>query len=781
MYLKLFLSFTTLLLSVSVGFSQEIHLEEIMKGEEFTGFSPQNIRWAIDNESVVFDWNPDLNPGRSPYAYRLPQKKTVKVPVQNGQYSWTSTVNRQLQPGTVHYFIEDGNLFRYHSKTKEKTLVYSGTDQVEEIFYLQKPGTICFLLRSNIFAYNEQNGSIVQVTNFIQGSRGPEKKDSSFLSRQQEELFSYIRKQNEKREWNQKQPDRKLPKGIYYFKNEYLSRISVSSNGRFITFVLTADSETPNTQYEAYITQDGFTQPRQARPKVSEREPSTRMGVFDLQKDSVYFVTASSLSEIRKKPAYLAEYGSTGLYPEDRSICFHQAVMNPEKQTALIDIRSFDNKDRWICLLDLQTGTLTEQDHQHDEAWIGGPGISEWNEAEGTLAWINADRFFFQSETSGYSHIYEMIIGSTIKKALTSGNWEVHECFLSRDKQSIYFIANKIHPGVRNGYKLDLKSGQIIPIFEGFFGIEWTLSPDEKTWAVRYSTSTRPWELCIAPNLPNQKLIPVTNSVLPEFSKLELQIPEVIQIPSSDGKMIYSRIYTPEKPNGAAVLFVHGAGYLQNAHYYWSYYQREMLFHQLLTEKGYTILDVDYRASEGYGRNWRTDIYRDMGNRDLKDYIDAKNFLVQNFGIDSGRVGIYGGSYGGFITLMGLLKTPDTFHCGAALRAVTDWAHYNHEYTSNILNYPSSDPKAYKRSSPIYFAENLKKPLLMLHGMVDDNVQFQDIVRLNQRFIELGKTTFQLSVYPTEAHGFSFTPSWVDEYRRILELFESNLNPAGGN
>lgn len=772
---KFFSLLILLLCFIHQSNSQTIRLEEIMKGEEFVGFSPQNIRWAIDNESVVFDWNPDKEPGRSLYAYNLKQKKIVKIPVINGQYSWTPTLNNHSQQYDIQYFIENGDLFRYTLKTKEKTLVYSGSDPVEEVFQGKNSPLIYFMLRSNIFSYNALAGSITQVTNFVQGSKPTEKTDSSFLIQQQKELFTYIQWQNAKKDWNQKQPKRKLPSGIYYSKSEYLSRISISENGRFISFVLTTDSDAPNTNYEAHITQDGVTQNRQARPKVSNQEPNTRMGIFDVEKDSVYFVSASSLNDIRKKPAYLAEYGSSGLFSNDRELCFHQAIMNPEKNTALVDIRAFDNKDRWICLLNLETGTLSELDHQHDEAWIGGPGISEWNEEDGTLEWISASEFIYQSEKSGYSHLYSMDIHSKNKKGLTSGNWEVHHCFFSQDKKSIYFIANKIHPGVRNGYKLDLKSNQIIPLFEGNFGIEWSLSPDEKTWAILYSTTTQPWELCFAPNLPNQKIVPVTKSTLPEFNKLTLQAPEIIQIPSSDGKTIYSRIYKPAKSNGAAVLFVHGAGYLQNAHHYWSYYQREMLFHQLLIEKGYTVLDVDYRASEGYGRDWRTDIYRDMGNRDLQDYIDAKHFLVKNHAVDSNRIGIYGGSYGGFITLMGLLKTPDAFNCGAALRSVTDWAHYNHEYTSNILNYPSTDPVAYKRSSPIYFAENLKKPLLMLHGMVDDNVQFQDIVRLNQRFIELGKTSFQLSIYPTEAHGFTFTPAWIDEYRRILELFEINL------
>ncbi len=772
---KLFLAVLSAFFLTTPLFSQTIRLEEIMKGEEFVGFSPQNIRWAMDNESVTFDWNPNGELGRSLYAYQLKQKTTRKVPVFEDHFFWTPTLDNHTQITNNHYFNDYGDLARYNSKTKLKTTIYSTKSEIGAVFRNNNSPLIYFQIENNLFCYNETLGSVIQITNFIQGNQVVEKNDTSFLYQQQRELFSFIQLQDQKKQWNEKQPKRRTPVGIYYSKNEYVSRINVSQDGNYVSFVLVMDSDEPTTNYQAYITGDGFTQHRQARPKVNDKEPSTRMGIFDVQKDTVYFVDPSALKDIRKKPAYLAEYGITGTYSRDRDICFHQAIMNPSENKALVDIRSYDNKDRWICLVDLTTGKLSELDHQHDEAWIGGPGISEWNEEEGTLFWVNTTDFIFQSEESGYSHLYSMHSKTKAKKALTTGKWEVRDPFLSHDKKTIYFIANKIHPGVRNGYKLDIASQKLTPLFEGYFGIEWSLSPDEKTWAIRYSTATQPWELCILPNTTGQKLVPVTKSTLPGFEQLTLENPMIVQIPSSDYKKIYARRYNPKISNGAAVLFVHGAGYLQNAHCYWSYYQREMLFHQLLISKGYTVLDLDYRASEGYGRDWRTDIYRDMGNRDLLDYVDAKNYLVNSHGIDSNRVGIYGGSYGGFITLMALLKTPNTFNCGAALRSVTDWAHYNHEYTSNILNYPSTDPIAYRRSSPIYFAEKLNKPLLMLHGMVDDNVQFQDIVRLNQRFIELGKTNFQLSIFPTEAHGFTFTPAWIDEYRRILELFETNL------
>src|SRR6186713_3740266 len=199
------------------------------------------------------------------------------------------------------------------------------------------------------------------------------------------------------------------------------------------------------------------------------------------------------------------------------------------------------------------------------------------------------------------------------------------------------------------------------------------------------------------------------------------------------------------------------------------------MFHNLLADNGYTVLYIDYRASAGYGRDWRTGIYQFMGGKDLTDNVDGAAYLVKEHGVDPKRIGIYGGSYGGFITLMGLFTTPDVFAAGAALRPVTDWAHYNHGYTSNILNTPALDPEAYKKSSPIYFAEGLKNRLLILHGMVDVNVHFQDAVRLTQRLIELGKNNWELASYPMEDHGFVEPSSWTDEYKRIFKLFENVL------
>jgi len=308
-------------------------------------------------------------------------------------------------------------------------------------------------------------------------------------------------------------------------------------------------------------------------------------------------------------------------------------------------------------------------------------------------------------------------------------------------------------------------------------GNEVTLSTDEKFLAIRFSAANKPWELYLQENKPGAEPVQITHSTTPEFEKYNWRIPEYVTFKAADGATVHARLYRPEKPEkqGPAVIFVHGAGYLQNAHKWWSSYFREYQFNNFLVDNGYTVLDIDYCGSAGYGRDWRTGIYRNMGGKDLSDHVDGAKMLVEKYDVSPGKIGIYGGSYGGFITLMAMFKHPETFAAGAALRSVTDWAHYNHGYTANILNTPVEDSIAYRRSSPIYFADGLKGALLMCHGMVDDNVQFQDIVRLTQRLIELGKENWELAVYPVESHAFREPSSWVDEYKRIFKLFEENL------
>jgi dipeptidyl aminopeptidase/acylaminoacyl peptidase len=460
----------------------------------------------------------------------------------------------------------------------------------------------------------------------------------------------------------------------------------------------------------------------------------------------------------------------------NRAVSFRGPVWNESGTKAVVEVRSADNKDRWIMLLDPATATLKSIDRQRDEAWIAGPGIFM------LPVWVDENTVLYQSEATGYSHLYKVDVNTGKKTALTAGNHEISNVQLSREKDVVFYTANDLHPGEYHVYMAQINGdSRIKRRLTKMAGINrFVLSPDEEHLAVLHSYSNKPWELYVVAvnGKEGKETQQVTNlAQSEEFKSYPWRDPEIVTFTARDGATVYARLYRPAAPHPSkpAVIFVHGAGYLQNVHKGWSSYSREYMFHNLLADEGYTVLDIDYRGSEGYGRDWRTGIYRYMGGKDLTDQVDGAAYLAKQHGVDPKRIGIYGGSYGGFITLMGMFTQPDVFAAGAALRSVTDWAHYNHGYTSNILNEPFTDSIAYKKSSPIYYAEGLKGHLLMCHGMVDVNVHFQDIVRLTQRLIELGKENWELAVYPVEDHSFVEPSSWTDEYKRILKLFETVL------
>jgi dipeptidyl aminopeptidase/acylaminoacyl peptidase len=761
--------------------SQSLKLEEIMKGESFVGVQPTNGHWSIDGKRIYFEWNPNDDIDKSIYYWEKGMTTPQLAPAKEANFS---KIDLKRNPNSdLGYFIENGTLYSYSVKNKITKKLLQQANPVSNLKLAFENGVLFFEQNGNLLKYNAKEGTVLQLTNFKEGKeQESETEQESFLKSQQNELFQFIRDQEAKKKWNtekEKVSKSDFPKAYFYGKGDF-GNLSSNPQGNFVTFRLTDKTTVQSEKMEVVITKDGYNKTPDTKEKVSVNNlvPS-KFGIYSVAKDTVYYMNFSSLSHIQDVPKYYDSYPNLKSDKKtDKLIVVQEPIYNQDGTLAVAEIRSQDNKDRWLVKLDLEKNTFEEIEHQHDEAWIGGPGIPSYAFDSGTIGFLgDNETIYFQSEETGYSHLYTYNIKNKKKTQLTKGNWEVRDVILSKDKKTFYLTTNTTHPGNRNFYKLSIADGVLQPILTNDGAHEVSLSPDESTLLVRYSFKNKPWELYYAENKKNTSLHQITFSTKEEFKKYQWRTPEVITFQAQDGISVYARLYKPqsEKSNKAAIIFVHGAGYLQNAHNYWSNYHREYMFHNLLTDLGYTVLDIDYRGSDGYGRDFRTGIYRFMGGKDLTDQIDGKNYLVKNFGVDPNKVGIYGGSYGGFITLMAILTAPKEFASGAALRSVTDWAHYNHGYTSNILNFPETDPIAYKKSSPIYFADNLQGNLLMLHGMVDDNVEYKDIVRMSQRFIELGKKNWSLSSYPVESHGFKETYSWVDEYSRILNLFNTTL------
>jgi dipeptidyl aminopeptidase/acylaminoacyl peptidase len=305
-----------------------------------------------------------------------------------------------------------------------------------------------------------------------------------------------------------------------------------------------------------------------------------------------------------------------------------------------------------------------------------------------------------------------------------------------------------------------------------------------------YSEWNKPEELYTVTNLHQSGLkldteglsSAITKTTPDAFLKMKWSEPKFVDIPTRDGKIVKSKVYLPSnfnvKQKYPMVIFVHGAGYLQNTINGWNNYYREFMFNHILTQKGYVVLDIDYRGSAGYGRDWRTDVYDFLGGKDYEDHLDAIDYAVKNYSVNPNKIGVYGGSYGGFMAEMLAFRT-DKIAAAAALRPVADWKNYfaaNPTYTAERLGFPEKNVEGYRRSSPIAYADGLNKPLLILHGIVDDNVHAQDSMQLIEKLIRLEKTQyFEAMLYPSESHGFQRPTSWTDEYERILSFFEKHL------
>lgn len=758
-------------------------VEKIMRDQKWIGTSPSNIYWSADGRYLFFSWNPTGADADSLYYITLtdktPKKATLemrRVPSLNG------IVYNQRK---VDYaYSKDGDIYFFDNKTSNERRVTQTTEAESSPRFMAGDTKIVYTRAQNLYAWDIASGLTEQLTNFNRGAAAKEAVQNAqekWLQAEAISLSEVVADRKKKRDTTDAINKREKPKALrtIYLDDKKLESATVSSNGRFVVYSLSkAASNAKNTVVPNYVTETGFTTDIPGRTKVGAPQSATELYMYDREKDTVLPVKTDNLPGITDQPDYIKDYPfkDTAKKKAPRPVYFDDLEWNEEGTKVVADIRSLDNKDRWLSLLDPATASLKTIDRQRDEAWIGGPGVSDFPSAP--IFWLDSNTVVFQSEATGYSHIYKINLASGQKTQLTNGKFEISNLQLSRDKKYFYFNANETHPGDLQAYRMAVIGGKPERLTAQTGNHQFYLSPDEKWLAIRYSYSNKPWEMYLQEAKPAGKPQQITNlAQSAEFRSYPWRDPEIVTFTASDGSTVYARLYKPATPHPSkpAVIFVHGAGYLQNVHRWWSSYQREYMFNNLLADNGYTVLDIDYRGSAGYGRDWRTGIYRYMGGKDLSDQVDGAKYLVEKQGINPKNIGLYGGSYGGFITLMALFTQPDVFASGAALRSVTDWAHYNHGYTSNILNEPYNDSLAYRRSSPIYYAEGLKGKLLMCHGMVDVNVHFQDIVRLTQRLIELGKNNWELAVYPVEDHTFTEWSSWTDEYKRIFKLFEETL------
>ncbi|GAA3914282.1 S9 family peptidase [Luteimonas lutimaris] len=769
--------------------AQPLTLEQVMADPDWIGSGVDRAWWSWDGAHAYYLRKRDGSDIRDTYSQAVGSAPAQAARLDGAALAGIDGARQVVDPTRARMaFVRNGDIFVRDLSSGALTQL-TRTDAAESRPQWGSDGALVWRAGNDWFRWTAANGT-AQAT-LLKADDDPDKaSDPEGLRARQFDMLrtlrddrarrDAVREQNE--QWRRADPTR-APAPAYLGKDVDIVDSALSPNGRWLIAV-TQEKDADGGQagkLPNYATESGYEEFEEARTRVGHNAPLAQKvwlvdvanaGVRELAYDALPGIADDPLAALRKAAGKDPLKGNRDVRIETDADGSGPAIhWSSDGHNVAMLVRAVDNKDRWIATVDLANAQLQSRHHLHDDAWI--------NWSFNDFGWMPDNRtLWLLSEQSGYSHLY-LADGNGKARALTSGEWEVSQPALSPDGRTFYFTCNRQWPGDYEVCSVPAAGGEVreLTALDGVEGFE--LSPRGDRLLVAHSRSYLPTQLAVA-NADGSGLRELTDTRKPAFKAIDWIEPEYVQVPSKHGAgTIWGKYYGPKQMEPGrrhpVVMFVHGAGYLQNVSARYPTYFREQMFHNLLVQQGYIVLDLDYRASEGYGRDWRTAIYRQMGYPELEDYRDGLDWIVDNKQGDRDHAGIYGGSYGGFMTFMALFRAPGVFKAGAALRPVSDWSQYNHEYTSNILNTPDIDPTAYAKSSPIEYADGLQDHLLIAHGMIDDNVFFKDSVMMTQRLIELHKDKWSIAPYPMERHGFVHPDAWYDEYRRIFELFEATL------
>lgn len=423
---------------------------------------------------------------------------------------------------------------------------------------------------------------------------------------------------------------------------------------------------------------------------------------------------------------------------------------------------------------------------ESDDAWWtltyldGGP---RWSPSDERLVYI--------SEADGWAHLYLVDAAGSAPRQLTRGDFEVEEPSWSPDGRRLLVSANWGSLTERGLHLLDLsdlpESGE--PALEPISRLRGTSTfgrwrPDGGAIAFLHADPENPLDLWVkAPGPREAKQL--SDSWPEEADEGELVKPQTVRFSSADGALIPAQLFLP--PAAArgreplpAVVWAHGGGIRQNRygwhpmHAYAVFYG----FHQYLLQRGYAVVAVDYRGSIGYGRAFRQAQYMDLGGRDLDDVLGAVRYLRRIEDVEIGRIGLWGISYGGYLTLQALVQAPGAFDAGVDVAGVADWVDWATDpgglWIDGRMGDPAVSAELYRQRSPLHFAERLSSPLLILHGTADRNVPVLQAFKLTDALVGAGKP-FDLMIYPGEQHAFVRSRTWRDAFRRVEQFFDSTL------
>jgi dipeptidyl-peptidase-4 len=432
----------------------------------------------------------------------------------------------------------------------------------------------------------------------------------------------------------------------------------------------------------------------------------------------------------------------------------------------------FERLNRDQTVLDLMaanpsTGVARTLLTEKDPAWIN---------VTDDLHFLSGGRFLWTSERDGWRHLYLYAADGTLERRLTSGEWQIEKVFGVDPTETHAFItANRQDPRQRNLYRVNLATGAISALGDSMQGThDGTLSPDGSTLVDQWSTRDTP---------PRVDLIAADGRVArrlwesgDELAGWDLLPVEAGSITADDGVELYSLLIRPRNFDPAkrypVVLYVYGGPNSQLTQDRWGGSIHNT--YRLFADMGIAVFLVDNRGTGGRGHAFETAVHRRLGELEVADQLAAARWLKAQPWVDPERIAVYGGSYGGYMTLLLMLKTPGVFRAGIAYAPVTDWSLYDTIYTERYMDTPEDNPEGYTASAPLTYAENLEGALLVVHGAMDNNVHLQNTLQLIGRLTKADKT-FELMVYPRTRHGVRRSKFALHFHRLKVDFLKRHL------
>lgn len=395
------------------------------------------------------------------------------------------------------------------------------------------------------------------------------------------------------------------------------------------------------------------------------------------------------------------------------------------------------------------------------------------------LQWAAGDRIVFGSEKDGWAHLYSMAASGGQVTALTPGNYEVENVTWSPDRSFMIVASNRADINHRHLWKVSVIGGESQQITRGD-SIEMypVMISGAKNIAFMHATATYPFLPYIA-SAEGKATRPLAPDALPAgFPSAQLVEPQQVTFKAADGMEIHGQLFKPKNGSGRApgVVFMHGGPIRQMlpAWHYSYYYHNSYAMNQYLASRGYVVLSVNYRSGIGYGRAFREARHRGpRGASEYQDIVAGGKYLRARGDVDGKHIGLWGGSYGGYLTAMGLARDSDLFAAGVDIHGVHDWSR-----RVGPSPWATGDlAKLGRESSPITSVDKWKSPVLLIHGDDDRNVAFNQTVELVRKLRERG-VEFEEMVFPDEVHDFLRHQDWLRAYHASSDFFDRHLKSS---